>query len=66
MREDFYLRQRWYNNVQLGDRAFISHEGVASLNFEDGDKLLFTPDGTVRVIRQEITPEDAIGSDTCV
>ena len=34
MREDFYLRQRWYTNVQLGDRAFVSHEGVASLNFE--------------------------------
>ena len=44
-REDFYLRQRFYSNVELGDRAFVSHEGVASLNFEDGDKLMFTPDG---------------------
>ena len=44
-RFDFYVRQRWFSNIELSDRAFVSNEGVSSLKFQEGDKMFFTPDG---------------------
>lgn len=45
-RDDFYLHQRWFSVVELGDRPFVRNEGVASLNFQEGDRLLSSMDGT--------------------
>ena len=43
MRDDFYLRQRWFSIIELADRAFVANEGVASLKVQEGDKLLSHP-----------------------
>ena len=47
-RFDFYVRQRWYANIELSDRAFVANEGVFSLKNQEGDKMYFNPDGTAR------------------
>ena len=39
MSSEFYLAQRFWNAIELGDRLFVDNEGVASLNFQEGDKL---------------------------
>ena len=44
-KKDFYVRQRWYTNIELSDRAFVANEGVASLKVQEGDKLLASHDG---------------------
>lgn len=41
MSSAFHLRQRFFNLVELADRVFDSHEGVASLNLQTNDRLQF-------------------------
>lgn len=36
--KEFYLLQRFYNNIELNNRIFVSNEGVSSLNYQKTDK----------------------------
>ena len=40
---EFYLVQRFYNNIQLNNRIFVSNEGVSSLNYQKTDKVAGGP-----------------------
>ncbi|CAK9012862.1 Uncharacterized protein SCF082_LOCUS11692 [Durusdinium trenchii] len=37
--DEFYLKQRFFNAIELNDRAFVVNEGVSSLNYQEGDEL---------------------------
>ena len=48
--KEFYLLQRFWNAIELANRVFVDNEGVASLNFQEGDKEQFQT-GRVPVTR---------------
>jgi hypothetical protein len=45
--KEFYLKQRFFNVIELADRIFEPNEGVSSLNFQPNDKFQFNETGTV-------------------
>lgn len=40
---EFYLLQRFYNNIELNNRVFVANEGVSSLNYQKTDRPVEGP-----------------------
>lgn len=40
--------QRFYNHIELADRVFIKFEGMASLNYQTNDKILYNEESSQR------------------
>eukprot|EP00755_Sulcionema_specki_P025104 Sspe_Gene.15544::Locus_5410_Transcript_1_1_Confidence_1.000_Length_3642::g.15544::m.15544 len=38
--KEFYLLQRFFNVIELNDRVFVDNEGVSSLNYQKGDRVV--------------------------